>query len=457
VAERLERDPKIAQFLDDSAPSIVAEAARAIYDVPIPKALPALAKLIEGEHVLPAQQIVRRSTHAHWRLGTRDDAKALARFALRLDGDEFARREALLLLRNWKQPHARDPLLGLWRPLPERDDSYIPAIVEQLAQEQVAYLAEPVARAWVELAGEYKVLGVAGLVRDIALDAKRPEKLRVDALRALDSIAPPDFRATLKQALGDAQDSVRAAALPILLRLAPDEALPFLEVAVHGNRDERRAAYAALATHPNPRAEELLASELGRYGAGLVPGEVGLELVEACEKREALKGQLDALRAPRAADALVAPWLDGLLGGDAERGRATFKTRAEVSCLRCHRIAQPGVENAEGGQVGPNLAGLGQRLTRLEIVEAIVDPNRKISAGFQGTVVILKEGAPLEGIVFEENEKEIKLRDKDDKVHVLAREDIETMHGGLSPMPTDLTKYLSREDLRDLVEFLSRQ
>ncbi len=456
VAERLQREPKIAEFLEDSSPQLVAEAARAIYDAPIQKALPALAGLLTREK-LPAQQIVRRSTHANWRLGTHENALALARFALRPDADEYARREALLLLGKWHQPHGRDPLLGLWRPLPERDDSYLPAIVESLAQEQIKFVPESVARAWVELAGQYKVLGVAGLVRDLALDVKQPDSLRVAALRALDSIAPPDFRATLKQALGDAQDPVRAAALPILLRLAPDEALPFLDAAAHGNRDERRAAYAALATHPNPRAGELLASELTRYAAGLVPGEVGLELVEACEKREPLKAQLEALRAPRAADALVAPWLDGVLGGDVERGRSIFKTRTEVSCLRCHRISQEGVENAEGGQVGPNLTGVGKRLTRLELVESIVDPNRKIATGFQGTVVILKQGAPLEGIVFEENEKELKLRDKDDKVHVVAREDVETTRSGLSPMPTDLVKYLSREDLRDLVEFLSRQ
>jgi quinoprotein glucose dehydrogenase len=72
-------------------------------------------------------------------------------------------------------------------------------------------------------------------------------------------------------------------------------------------------------------------------------------------------------------------------------------------------------------------------------------------------VVFPKEGAPLEGVVFEENDKELKLRDKDDKVHVVAREEIESTKTGLSPMPADLTKFLSREEIRDLVEFLSRQ
>ncbi len=456
VALRLQKSPRVADFLGDSDPLVVAEAARAIYDVPIPEALPALASRSTLEK-LPAQTIARRITHANYRLGTHENALALAKFALRPDADEYSRREALELLGKWKQPHGRDLLLGLWRPLPARDDSFLPAIVEALAQEQIAFAPEPVVRAWVDLAGQYKVANVSGLVRDLALDAKKPEKLRVASLRALDSIAPPDFRETLKLALGDSLDAVRAAALPILLRLAPDEALPFLATAAHGNRDERRAAYAALATHPNAQAGELLASELVRYAAGLVPGEVALELVEACEKREALAAPLAALRAPRAADALVAPFLDGVLGGDAERGRAIFRTKTEVSCLRCHQIAQTGVENAEGGHVGPNLAGVGKRLTRFELLESIVDPNRRIANGFQNTVVFLKEGAPLEGVVFEESASELKLRDKDDKVHVVAREDIESTKTGLSPMPADLTKNLSREELRDLIEFLSRE
>lgn len=455
VALRLQKSARTADFLRDADPLVVAEAARAIYDVPIAEALPALAGLITGEK-LPAQPITRRITHANYRLDSRENALALAKFALRPDADEYARREALELLAKWKQPHGRDILLGLWRPLPARDDAFLPGIVEALAQEQVAFAAEPVVRAWVDLAGEYEVANVSGLVRDLALDAKKPEKLRVAALRALDSIAPPDFRDTLKLALGDAQDALRAAALPILLRLAPDEALPFLAAAAHGNRDERRAAYAALATHPNAQAGELLASELVRYAAGLVPGEVALELVEACEKREALAAPLAALRAPRQVDALVAPYLDGLIGGDAERGRAIFRTKTEVSCLRCHQIAQEGVENAEGGHVGPNLAGIGKRLTRLELLESIVDPNRRIANGFQNTVVFLNEGAPLEGVVFEESATELKLRDKDDHVHVVARTDIESTKPGLSPMPTDLTKNLSRAELRDLLEFLSR-
>jgi quinoprotein glucose dehydrogenase len=456
VALRLQQSAQVAGFLHDADPLVVAEAVRAVYDVPIAAALPEVASLITLEK-LPAQQITRRITYANYRIGTHETALALARFALRTDADEYARKEALELLSKWKQPHGRDPLLGLWRPLPARDDTFLPEIVEALAQEQVAFAPESVARAWVDLAGEYKVAGVANLVRDLTLDPKRPAKLRVAALRALDSIAPADFRETLKSALGDAQDPVRAAALPILLRLAPDEALPYLATSAHGNRDERRAAYAALATHANPQAGELLAAELERYAAGLVPGEVALELVEACEKRTALAPRLEALHAPRAVDALVAPYLDGLLGGDVERGRRIFEDKAEVSCLRCHRIPQQGVETLVGGQVGPSLLGVGKRLTRLELVESIVDPNRKIATGFQNTVVFLKEGAPLEGVVFEENDKEIKLRDKDDKVHVVAREDVETTKPGLSPMPSDLTKNLSREEIRDLVEFLSRQ
>ena len=45
LAMRRREDPEIAHFLSDADPLIVVEAARAIHDVPIPDALPSLAKL----------------------------------------------------------------------------------------------------------------------------------------------------------------------------------------------------------------------------------------------------------------------------------------------------------------------------------------------------------------------------------------------------------------------------
>jgi len=50
VALRRLRSPAVATFLKDADKGVVLEAARAIYDVPIPEAMPALAALAGHRH-----------------------------------------------------------------------------------------------------------------------------------------------------------------------------------------------------------------------------------------------------------------------------------------------------------------------------------------------------------------------------------------------------------------------
>lgn len=454
VALRIQRSPLLAAFLDDAQQSVREEAARAIYDAQVTEALPALAGARAGGN----PQFQRRVNHARWRVGGGENAQRLVAYALDAAADERARAEALELLGKWKAPHSRDPLLGQWLPIAERDDSILPAAVEFLREHGVLSSQDRIVTAWMRLAGQYRSQQSTAALTQALLDAKRSSDVRVAALKALEAIAPQGFTDSLALVLADPADAVRAASLGILMRIDPDRALPYLESAVRGNREERRAAYAALAKHPSAQAEVLLGAELARYRDGLVPAEVGLELLEACEKKEqaaSLVARLAELHSSRAQDEKLAPYLDSLLGGSAERGREIFRTKAETECMRCHRIPT-GHEEAEGGQVGPSLVDVAKRLTRLEILESIVDPNRHIARGFESTLVFRTAGDPLEGVVFEESETEIKLRDKDDKVHVVARSEIEATRKGLSAMPTDLAKHLDRRAMRDLVEYLAR-
>src|SRR3712207_7334905 len=56
-----------------------------------------------------------------------------------------------------------------------------------------------------------------------------------------------------------------------------------------------------------------------------------------------------------------------LVGGDAGRGRTIFNERADVQCLRCHAV------KGEGGNAGPDLAGIGRRQTREYLLESVID------------------------------------------------------------------------------------
>jgi quinoprotein glucose dehydrogenase len=104
-----------ALFLNDSDESVVLEAARAIYDVPIASALPALAALTEKASVTNPHTL-HRAVNAHYRLGTAADAQALVSFAARDTAPEPARKEALETLSVWAHPSKKDRVLNQWRP-----------------------------------------------------------------------------------------------------------------------------------------------------------------------------------------------------------------------------------------------------------------------------------------------------------------------------------------------------
>ncbi|MFM8357399.1 MAG: hypothetical protein ACKOET_02465, partial [Verrucomicrobiota bacterium] len=112
VAWRRVGDPALAGLLRDPDPRVALEAARAIHDVPVPEALPALAGLLEppgpllphlsfpatGLNFTPEEcrtWILRRAANAAFRLGGDSQATALARLAGRADAPEAVRMEAL--------------------------------------------------------------------------------------------------------------------------------------------------------------------------------------------------------------------------------------------------------------------------------------------------------------------------------------------------------------------------
>ncbi len=65
--------------------------------------------------------------------------------------------------------------------------------------------------------------------------------------------------------------------------------------------------------------------------------------------------------------------LDGL-PGDAERGRVIVLDRTGGNCLICHKV--PVASEPFQGELGPDLAGVGGRLTAAQIRQRLVDQSR---------------------------------------------------------------------------------
>lgn len=466
VALRRRAEGGIAPFLADPHWRVAAEAARAIYDEHRPEELPALARTLERADILAldvrvpvssapdaylaGNGLVRRALHANWRLGGAAEARRVADFAARVDAPEAQRRTALALLSGWCAPPNLDPFHGEHMPRGAREPAIVQGVAARLAP-AIEGASAALRREWLALARGQDARELAPLVERWARDAREEPRLRADALRALGAFAPPTLVEALRATLFDPDAEVRAAALETLVAARPEEAPMLLEGALAGSVAERRVAYAGLARLSDEASSALLARELAKLDAGLVPDEAGLDLVLACERRggEALAARLAARSQPRAVDQKLARYLDSLHGGDAARGRGVFRGKSELECLRCH-VA----EGTEGGAVGPNLAGLSSRATRLEVVEAICDPNRRFSPGYQGTVVFRHDGPPIEGVVVEETPEVVRLRGADGALVDVPRADIEGTKPGVSSMPDNLCDHISREEMRDLVEYL---
>ena len=405
--------PEIAQFLNDSDPQIALEAARAISDGPIPEATFALSQKLPyalwrpETHMKAAMAasgpLLRRALNAHFRLGQKQNAQALVLFAVNTAAPEALRVEALELLALWPKPPGRDRIVGLWRPLPPRD----------------------------------------GAVAARELEAFRDR---------FETNASPALQLVLKKttaALATKQDEVAAPSL------SSEEFARLSKSLDNGSLAEKQNALAALAVTDDTGAAKLLSAWLDKLVAGQVAKELQLDVLEAVQKCQslvtsaAMKERLAKFEASRDAKDALAKWRECLYGGNAEEGKKTFIERQDAACFRCHKI------NGEGGEVGPEMAGLGAKQTREYLLESILLPNKTIAPGFESVLVTLKNGTSYAGMLKSETDTELVVNSPEDGLLTVKKADVKTRDRGLSAMPEEQGNILSKSDIRNLIEFLS--
>ncbi|HMP04340.1 MAG TPA: HEAT repeat domain-containing protein, partial [Gemmatales bacterium] len=446
VALRRLQHPDIAQFLRDSDPAVLYEAARAITEAPIPQAFPQLALLAQRRE-LP-EPVWQHVLFANFAVGGPLEAEVGAGVAARTDLPKAVRAEAIRMLRHWAKPSGRDWITGLWRPLGERPaDGVIAAATLRLP----FWLTGPMelAEEAAQLAGTYRIEAARPLLIQLLTEPDRPAKSRVLLVQALAALPGAETTASLTRLLADRQAEVRAAARTALARLDAAAVLPVLqETLERGELVEQQAAAALLGELPN--AADLLAEWLMRLEAGRVPVGLRLDLLEAARRRKepAIQKLVETVGAVRDSKDELAPYRDCLTGGDAERGRKLF-LKTELSCVRCHKLA------GEGGEVGPDLTQIGKQHPREYLLEALVLPNAKIATGFETVVILLTNGKVVTGVLKQETETELKLLTAEAEPVTVKKADIEERKSGASTMPADLMQHISLLELRDLVEYLS--
>lgn len=129
-----------------------------------------------------------------------------------------------------------------------------------------------------------------------------------------------------------------------------------------------------------------------------------------------------------------------------QRGRIIFQLSSS-QCESCHRI------HGWGGQIGPDLSGVGSSKTRQQLVDAILYPSREIAPEWQGWYVVDSSGTMHLGRQID--------------VH-LQRAELMNFEGGFdnyphpkgygvmenSIMPDGLEKSMTKEEFLDLIAYL---
>ena len=213
---------------------------------------------------------------------------------------------------------------------------------------------------------------------------------------------------------------------------------------------ERQAAFRDLALIDTPAAADILLAGVRQLARGELQADTRVDVRVAAKlsKSAAVQEAVADYEASLDPNDITTQFLDCLEGGNAERGMKIFYERTQVSCVRCHKY------EGRGGDVGPILDKLGGEKDRKYLLEAIVKPNAAIAKNFESLTVVDLNGLITTGVVKANNDEFVELLTAEGKLIRITQEDIDFQKQSKSPMPEDLIKHLSLDDVRDLVEFL---
>ncbi|MEO6246893.1 MAG: HEAT repeat domain-containing protein, partial [Opitutaceae bacterium] len=405
VALRRQGAPEVAEFLADSDPLVVGEAARAIHDESsISAALPALASLVGRP--LTSEPVLRRAINAGLRLGTAEAAGRLINYSLDEKAPRAMREEALVSLRSWKNPPRLDRVDGWAR-------TFQPAAIAAVLNpelDRLLALADPGLKTLaVEIMIAHSLKVGAGQIVSIVGDAKASGELRAQALRLMagGERANPDLAPVLDLALAaNAPASLHQAALEQLLpaqaeRLAR-EARGVLQTRTVA---EKQHVTALLAQAASPAADAILVEQGEAIVAGKGEAALTLDVLEALRARAAASPAVTAVNKAYAELPTAAALTELLAGGDIGRGRDIVANHLAANCTACHSV-----ENSGGSAVGPNLRLIGAQHDPAYILESLLLPSAKIAVGFGLVNVTRKDKTEVTGTLAKETPQAVTVR-----------------------------------------------
>lgn len=444
-----QRADEVQQFLKHEDEQFRYEAARAIYETPIPGAMQSLALFVYDDEP-DSERIDWRAIQAARMIGEVEQGEALVHLATKANHSRKIRLEALAVLAEWRTPHGQCRVIGNWRPAKHPDADIVAqnfrGSANELLQDKVT--SEATANTIAKLGLREKAPSLAALVRNKDM----PAKARVAALNALADLKVDELQQALAGIGATAPVPLRKRAVALLSHTSPEKAVPVLgSLLSNASTGEKQAACEALGNLKHEAATELLRTWLQRLRDGKVAGAVSLDLLEAANKHEALKPLVTAHEQRAKKIGPLGPFAMCLDGGNANAGRRVFHNFEATRCTRCHTL------NNNGGNAGPVLNGVGKRLTPEQILASLITPSADIAEGFSTTTVEQTDGMIIAGVITKDQDGEITIVDINGKESRIPVGKIRSRSANKDSAMPDVAGTLSKRQLRDLIAFLKRQ
>ena len=287
-------------------------------------------------------------------------------------------------------------------------------------------------------------------IKKVALDGKADFAMRKAALETLIENKPDDLREICESLLGDRL--INAVAVKgLVLFDDPELGKSLAKQYRRFYPAEKPLVMESLVSRPDWAAAMLSEMKAGRISKADLSA-FQARRIHAFENESLSENLRDVWGDVRSSSEekrkLIEEWTENLSPKNLEqadlgKGRQLYA----AICGACHVIY------GEGGKIGPDLTGSG-RSDLGYLLENIIDPGAVVSADYRMTLLQLRDGRLLSGVVSEENEKTLTLRQLSGRETVektqIERREVSTA----SMMPEGLLKPFTEEQVRDLIAYL---
>ena len=336
----------------------------------------------------------------------------------------------------------------------EAEDS-LPKLIENAPVTLKVQVIE-LAKRWGSDQFEHATEEIANSLKKILSDAKQKEQFRIEAAKQLISFRENDREAVqtvLAEVTPQASPTLSAGLIESLRgSRVPDLGKALMEHFPKSTPSAKSSFLRLMLSQPALSDQLLTGIEQGVISPSELKLDQKQSLIAHPSKELAARAKVILSRRGGLPNPDRQKVLESLLPitkqtGNASAGHEVFKKQ----CSKCH------THRGEGTRIGPDLTGMAVH-PKEELLTHLIDPSRDVEGTYRVYAVVTETGRSYSGMLASETRTTLELIDTEAKRHVIQRAEIEELTvSKKSVMPEGFEKQVKKEEIRDLLEFLTQR